>query len=264
LPLDVRAYWESRLGESCEAEGVGHAGLGAGLNAWMMRVRRAVFLREVGPFVASLPVSSVLDVGSGTGVNVERWRMLGVSSITGSDIAQVAVDRLRARCPSCAFVRFTLGEAVPDELRDRRFGAISAMEVLFHVLDDEAYRRAFDTLFSLLEPGGVLVFSENCLHGQELRSGHQRSRTLAEITRVVGEAGFVIERRRPLFWLMNAPHDSTSRVHRWWWRGLTAVASRSDRLGGALGALLYRPELAIVARLDEGPSTELLVCRRPA
>jgi SAM-dependent methyltransferase len=263
LPLDVRAYWEHRLGGPSDEEAVGHAGLGAGLNTWMMRVRRAVFLREVGPLVGSLPVSSALDVGSGTGVNVERWRELGVSEIVGSDIAQVAVDRLAERYPSMRFVRFELGSALPDELRGRRFGAISAMEVLFHVLDDEAYRRALASLFDLLAPGGLLVFSENFLHGQELRSAHQRSRTVDEIERAVREAGFEIVRRRPLFFLMNAPHDSDSRVHRLWWRGLSGVASRSDRVGGWLGALLYRAELAVVARLREGPSTELMLCRRP-
>jgi SAM-dependent methyltransferase len=260
LPLDVRAYWEHRLGGPSDAEAVGHAGLGAGLNAWMMRVRRAVFLREVRPLAAS--ISSVLDVGSGTGVNIDRWRELGVAEIVGSDIAQVAVDRLARRFPSVEFVRFQLGSEMPEALRGRRFDAISAMEVLFHVLEDDAYERAFATLYDLLVPGGLLVFSENFLHGRELRSAHQRSRTVDEIERVVRATGFEVLRRRPLFFLLNAPHDSRSRVHRLWWRGLVAIASRSDRAGGALGALLYRAELAIVARLREGPSTELMLCRR--
>ena len=70
------------------------------------------------------------------------------------------------------------------------------------------------------------------------------------------------EAQRPLFFLLNAPHDSSSRVHRLWWRVLSGVASRSDRLGGWIGALLFRLELAIVARRREGPSTELMLCRR--
>ena len=33
-------------------------------------------------------------------------------------------------------------------------------------------------------------------------------------------------------------------------------------LGAVLGAVLYPLELALVARLKEGPSTELMLCRR--
>jgi SAM-dependent methyltransferase len=262
--FDPRAYWEDRLSRYGSEEAVGHAGLGAGLNAWMFRVRHVVFLREVGAAIASLPSLSVLDVGSGTGVYVDWWRQLGVASITGSDIAQVAVDRLRARYPGSSFVRFAIGEQVPAELRGRRFGAISAMDVLFHVLDDDAYRQAFATLFALLEPGGLLVFTENFLHDEELSARHQRSRTLEEIEHVVRDAGFAILRRRPLFYLMNAPLDTRSRFHRAWWRALAGVASRSGTVGGWLGALLYRPELALIARLREGPSTEIMLCRRLA
>jgi SAM-dependent methyltransferase len=204
----------------------------------------------------------VLDVGSGTGVYIERWRRLGATAITGSDIAEVAVQQLQAQHPDAEFVRFTHGEEVPPELAGRTFGAISAMDVLFHVLDDAAYRTALATLHALLEPGGLLVFTENFLHGAERRSPHQRSRTLPEIERAVRAAGFEILRRRPLFCLMNAPHDSRSRLHRLWWRGLAGVASRRPRLGGWLGAALYLPERALVARLEEGPSTEIMLCRR--
>jgi SAM-dependent methyltransferase len=260
MAFDPRGYWEDRLGRMGGEEAVGYAGLGPGLNAWMSRVRAAVFRREVSR--EPRPSPTALDVGSGTGVYVERWRRLGATAITGSDIAEVAVQRLRRQHPDAEFVRFTLGEDVPPELAGRTFGAISAMDVLFHVLDDAAYRTALATLHALLEPGGLLVLTENFLHGPEQRSAHQRSRTLTEIERAVREAGLEILRRRPLFFLMNAPPDSRSRLHRLWWRGLAGVASRSPRLGGWLGAALYLPERALVARLREGPSTEIMVCRR--
>jgi SAM-dependent methyltransferase len=262
--FDPRSYWEQRLDRHPGREGVGHAGLGEGLNGWMYRVRRRVFLRELAPLMPTLPTRAVLDVGSGTGFYLDRWRELGATSLAASDLTEVAVGRLRASHPKADVVRFELGAEPPAELRDRRFGAISAMEVVFHLLDDEPYARAFASLRELLAPGGVLVFSENFLHGEELRAPHQRSRTLEQIERVVREAGFEILRRRPQFWLMNAPHDSSSRFHRLWWRGLAGIATRSDAAGACLGALLYVPEVLAVARMDEGPSSELMICRRPA
>jgi hypothetical protein len=159
--------------------------------------------------------------------------------------------------------RFDLREAPPERLSGRRFGAISAMEVVFHLLDDADYEHAFAMLYELLEPGGVLVFSENFLHRGELRAPHQRSRTLPAIERVVRDAGLEVLTRRPQFWLLNEPHDSRSRVRRLWWRGLAGLAHRSDRIGSLLGMLLFEVELAAVSLAHEGPSTELMVCRRP-
>ena len=72
--FDARTYWERRLDRHPGREGVGHAGLGEGLNGWMYRVRRRVFLRELAPLMPTLPARSVLDVGSGTGFYLDRWR----------------------------------------------------------------------------------------------------------------------------------------------------------------------------------------------
>jgi SAM-dependent methyltransferase len=261
--FDPRAYWEQRLDRHPGREGVGHAGIGEGLNGWMYRVRRRVFLRELAPLMPTLPARGALDVGSGTGFYLDRWRELGAGPLVASDLTDVAVRRLRASNQDAEVVRFELGSEPPDALRGRRFGAISAMEVVFHVLDDARYQYAFVTLRELLEPGGVLVFSENFLHGEELRTPHQRSRTLAQIERVVRAAGLEIVCRRPQFWLMNAPHDSSSRIRRLWWRGLAGIAARSDIAGACLGALLYPLEIVAVRRLREGPSSELMICRRP-
>src|SRR4051812_15466128 len=97
--FDRRAYWEDRLDRHPGREGVGHAGLGEGLNGWMYRVRRRVFLRELAPLMDALPSRRVLDVGSGTGFYLDRWRELGAAAIVASDLTEVAVRRLRSANP---------------------------------------------------------------------------------------------------------------------------------------------------------------------
>jgi hypothetical protein len=51
---------------------------------------------------------------------------------------------------------------------------------------------------------------------------------------------------------------STIRVHRLCWRALVLAMVTWN----PLGAVLYPLELALVGRLKEGPSTELMLCRR--
>jgi SAM-dependent methyltransferase len=260
-PFDAERYWDDRLTRRYGLDGVGYMGLAESYNAWMYRVRRRVFLAEARRLAAP-STARVLDVGSGTGFWVERWHELGVRSVMGSDLTEVAVENLRRRYPGDTFMRFDVGGDA-DPFGGERFDAVSMIDVAYHIVDDARFRRAFEALFALLKPGGVLLFSENFLHGETLRLPHQVSRPLTEIQRTVVDAGFRIVGRRPMFWLMNAPVDSHSRLHKGWW-SLLERHTRRPRLGAALGALLCPLELALVSRRSEGPSTELMVCRRPA
>jgi SAM-dependent methyltransferase len=255
-----RAYWEQRLGAEYSLGGVGYIGLGEGFNRWGYRARRRVFLRTMREFVAT--GARVLDVGSGTGFYLDRWRELGAGSIVGSDITDVAVSHLARRHPDVEVARFDAGDhTLPWE--EESFDAVSAMDVLFHVVDDERFGRALHNAGRLLRPGGVLVFSDLFVHGEPWRAPHQAIRSLEEIAAAVDRAGLEVELRRPMLVLLNAPVDTHSRLLRALWTGLRTAALRGETLGTAAGAAVYPFELALAAALREGPSTEIMVCRRP-
>jgi SAM-dependent methyltransferase len=256
--FDARAYWESRLSAGFDPDGVGYIGLGVSFNRWMYRVRRRMFLRAIS---ARLDPSTarVLDIGSGTGFYIDRWHELGVSSVTGSDLTAIAVRRLELRYPHDRVLRLDVGGS---DLPDDRFTHISAMDVLYHVVDDAHYERAFSNLSRLLEPGGLLVFSENFIHADATSTEHQVSRRMDRIESIVAAAGLEQIMRRPLFFLMNAPVDSSSRLHVRWWNALARIVHGRELAGAIAGAALYPFELAAVRLLHEGPSTELMVCRK--
>lgn len=256
--FEPRSYWERRLSDRYGLHGVGYDGLGRAFNAWMYQVRREVFLSAARPVCT--PSARVLDVGSGTGFYVERWQELGPETITGSDLAQVAVDRLRERFPQNSFERYDLGSG--DVPFRGEFEVISAMDVLFHVVDDDQYRRAIAELASLLRPGGHLILSENFLHRRAVRMTHQASRPLDQIVGWLGEAGLVPVVRRPMFVLMNSPIDVP--WLRLWWKGLHKVLGNRERLGDLAGRALFPMEMRLVRSMREGPSTELMLCRLPA
>ena len=220
----------------------------------MYRVRRRVFTTEAGRLFADASGQRVLDIGSGTGFYIDRWHDVGMARVTGSDLTDVAVANLRGRHPNDRFERFDVGEE-GHPFGDERFTIVTAMDVLYHLVDDRRFMRAFSNVFELLEPAGYFVFTENFVHGDAVRVPHQASRSLQEIERAATDAGFEILRRRPVFYLMNTPIDSESRVHQTWWRVLKRLASRDEWIGAGLGAMLYPLELALVSRLTEGPST---------
>ena len=262
-PFDNRQYWEDRLREHYSLAGVGYLRLGRRYNEWMYRVRGAVFDRVVAPIGPWLG-REVLDIGSGTGFYVERWQRFG-AHVTGLDLTEVAVEQLRRSFPETRFVQADIG-ATPGTLPlpAGSFDAISALDVLFHIVDDAQYAQAFRNIAALLKPGGWFLWSDNFLRHATERVAHQASRPLAESRRLVEAAGFEIVRRIPMFVLMNYPADTRSRLARWAWTGMVAPAMLAEPLGWLLGATLYPVERALVAIKHESPSTELMLCRQVA
>ena len=259
--FDAKEYWSDRLEERFSLMGVGWLSLGEPFNRWMYRVRRHVFLRTAKPLLDGLDAPTVLDVGSGTGFYVQRWQELGAASVTASDLTDVAARKLAAEFPAADVRQLDVTGDLPDDLLGR-FDVVSAMDVLFHIVDDKAYVAALMNLGRLVKPGGHVILSENLLHGPEQRAVHQVSRTKGTIEGALATAGLQPVTRRPMFVLMNTPVDRPSRLQRAAW-DLTAAGARRSRLGSqALGAALYPFELALVSVLREGPSTEVLVCRR--
>lgn len=256
--FDPESYWSERLSETYSLAGVGWLGLGEDYNRWMYAVRRRAFRRAVRSRV--LPGARVLDVGSGTGFYVDRWRELGVTDITGSDLTVVAVERLSALYPGLDFRQLDLTASTLPEIGS--FDAISAMDVLFHIVDDEGYDQAIRNLASLLKPRGILVLTENFLHRAAGRGQHEVDRTMEQIVTILRAAGLELEYRRPLFVLMNTPIDSESGVLRRTWTGINLLVRRRPRAGRLVGGLVYPFELALTRVVSEGPSTEIAVCRK--
>ena len=265
-PFRVRDYWESRLRQSYSLQGVGYQRLGTQYNKWMYRLRARVFQRVARGLGVDWSSARVLDVGSGTGFYVEQWHRLGVPQVTGVDITQVAVEQLRTRFPGDEFEQLDVGKPLPAHgsrlTAHAGFDAVSAMDVLFHIVDDAEYAQAFRNIASRLKPGGWFIWSDNFLRHETERVTHQVSRSLAESEAAVRQAGLQIVRRVPMFVVMNHPTDSRSRLARLAWTAMVAPAALAEPLGWLVGAALYPLDLALTNVMRESPTTEIMVCRR--
>jgi len=255
----MREYWEERHGHEPSLSTVGWMGLGPSFNDWMYRVRRLIFLRTAKPLVHDS--MSVLDVGAGSGFYIDLWSKLGAEQIAGADLTDTSVAYLRKRYPSCTFQRCDVSDAIVP-FPNNSYDVISAMDVLFHITDDERYARSFVNFYRLLRPGGALLFTDNFLHGQTLRAERQVSRSLKEIETVVRAAGFSVIDRRPLFFFMNTPVDSSNYLLRAQWNTVQKIITRNETFAHIAGAMLYPLELLATHVFQEGPSTELMLCRR--
>ncbi len=261
--FDPTDYWQKRLSASYSLGSVGWSSLGEGFNEWSYAVRRRVFTRVARQALAGRADANVLDVGSGTGFYLDLWQRLGVGHITGSDLTEVAVERLAQRFPGMMIEQMDIGEA-EVRLPQGAYDAVSIVDVLFHIVDDDRYVQALSNLSRLLKAGGTLILSENLVPRQS-RTAHQVTRSRAWILSALAEAGLVVAHEHPMFFLMNTPVASDRRPLHKWWELVMRVVPRNEAIGWTVGATLFPIELALtrLATDRHSPSTTLVVCRRP-
>lgn len=259
---ESRKYWEARLRDHGTLEGVGCLGRGLPYNRWLYRVRARRFAAVTARLGLPFERCDVLDVGSGTGFYLDRWRRMGVRRLDGLDFTEIAVNRLSERFPDSHIYHADLSDD-RGVLPAAAYDVVSAFDVLFHIVDDAAYAAALAAIARTLRPGGVLLYSDNFVHQQRPRSGaYHFSRTVWAIRSALDQAGFDELWRVPMFVLMNAPDDSTHPTWRLWWRLVLSLTRQGELASHTLGAALFPLELALTRLLRDGPSTEIAVCRR--
>jgi SAM-dependent methyltransferase len=272
MAYDPRDHW-SRLHARGDLSSVGQSGLPAGLNTWLYRALE----RRVRWFVRRHRVvtgrSSVFDVGSGTGYWVRVWHELGAARVDGCDLVPDAVERLEAEFGGRGdrFVASDIGAEEPG-LPAGPYDVVSVMNVLLHLTDDAAFRRALGNVAGLVAPGGSLILVEPILldpsyERPPTETQTSRARTLAAYREPLLVAGLELVELRGALAMANNPIEAGSRKAyerylRWWrWVARRAkTAPGSIRWVGPLMLLLDRLVLATGA----APSSKIVLFRRPA
>jgi SAM-dependent methyltransferase len=131
----------------------------------------------------------ILDVGCGTGANLELLSEFGEAE--GVDVSAEALAFCRAR----GLENVRQGEAEKLPYEDGSFDLVTALDVVEHLDDDTAGLRE---MRRVLRTGGralLFVPAFMFLWGvQDDVSHHRRRYTLAGLRRVLGAAGFEVER----------------------------------------------------------------------
>ena len=262
--FNSQEYWEKRLQEKYSLEGVGCLGFGEAYNEWLYRLRKAIFTSELMKLNQNKLNSRVLDIGSGTGFYIRIFQSLGFKKIVGVDIAEQAISGLRKEFPGLVLEQLDISQENTGDALNDKFDVITAMDVLFHIVDDRRYEQAIRNIYNLLKPGGHFIFTDNFVHGVEIRLEHHVSRSLKQIENALIMSGFSIIKRRPVFLFMNYPVDTKSRFLKFFFgRIIVPCVQRGDAYGKMVGACLYCLERLVIKFIrEDGPSTELMVCRK--
>lgn len=173
---DARTYWTSYYKAQLRGQAGDWITVGAGTevesrfhyNATENSIIRALLRREpvggmtaaVWRFVQERRGRRLLDIGSGTGHWIDFFRQaFRVAEVVGIELAPQMADRLREKYAGDAAVTIHALDISDARfaLAGERFDLISAIGVMFHIIDDDRWRQAIANLAGTLEPGGVLI-----------------------------------------------------------------------------------------------------------
>lgn len=266
-----RDYWSTRVTGDGSLANVGHVALGA-YNQYAYPLRLEALSRAVQGLAP--PGSRVFDGGFGEGVYLEYWRQRGAGIVSGLDFSPRAVAAARLRYPESHLVQGDLASST-DLAGFGQYDIVTAIDVLYHIVDDEAWGRAVHNLLGLVGPGGSFIASDKFpREGAWQPMKHVRRRSLAMWQAALQEQGFEIVRRVPVFVLMDDPitcgsHPLLGKVAYLQWKVLLKLVRMAKvhpmlhRATAAVVAHLQLPiERFLLGRLSETPNLELIVARR--
>lgn len=202
---DAAQYWSERLEAGFGLRGTGHWRYSERYNRWLYR-RKGRALRRA--LAGVTPPMHALDIGSGTGWVIEQLTALGATA-DGSDIAEQAVRDLSTRYPGVTFFQLAIGaDGVPRPASS--YDVVTAMDVLYHVTDDDQWHAAVRELARVLRPGGRLVVTDGLAEGDLQPAPHVRFRSMGRWLDTASKTGLELHESGPLFrWLSRSPEASS-------------------------------------------------------
>jgi SAM-dependent methyltransferase len=141
------------------------------------------------------PVRRFLDIGAGTGdLAADVHRSFPSTEIIGIDGSRAGLEAARAKVPEAVFLQRNLLEHESPENSHRGWATHAVCsEVIEHVNEPEQMlRNASD----YLAPGCILVVTlpGGPMSAFDRHIGHRRHYTPDDLCRLLGDAGFVVER----------------------------------------------------------------------
>lgn len=258
--FDPRSYWESRLNAKFDLTGVGFRRKSVAFNRWVYRVRTELMdgLLESNNWPPQ--GKDVLDIGCGTGYFIDYWLSRKAGSVTGIDIAEISIARLKEQFPQATFRLADLSD--PDFHLDGTFDYITIFDVLFHIVDDPRFENAVANLARCCKPGSKVFITD--LFGKKTFAGvrHCRNRSLDVYLSAFSKQGFKLISKTPLFFTLLPPSGFSNAALRWGgillWEGVTFL-TRWSFFGNIIGGFLYGTDSILRKIFNRGPGGYLAV-----
>ena len=275
MSYSPKDYW-SDLHQRNDLSAVGQSALPEGINRWIYSCIR----RNLSSFARRHKLRAtgsrrMLEVGVGTGYWISLWKRRGWT-VDGCDLVQSAVEPLKRQHQTGQFWQAEVSST--GSLQEQSGGVmaesyelVTAMSVLLHVTEDDAFERALANVAAAVKRGGHLLLVEPALTVTKQQapfdpSRHSRARLLESYERPLRDLGLELVAVEPTTVLAANPLEASSSRklsrYRQWWR-LVGRSKQRPSMVRWLGPGMYVLDAALM-RAKEAPTSKLLLFRRPS
>lgn len=205
--FDYAAYWNNRLNNKFDIEGVGYIGLGKIYNRYMYQMRFDILNYIVRSFFPKgLRKKQVLELGPGIGLFTDYFYKQK-ANYKAIDIAERSVKELKRRYKNYTFTQGDISN--PTLFQSKGYDLVFSADVLLHLTDEEKYKIAIKNIArSLNATGYAVLFDPITVLNSSSLSPHVVIRDIEYIKKVCAENGLDVVDMLPCSFFMNFPFDS--------------------------------------------------------
>ncbi len=262
-PYMPDSYWQS-MHQIGGLAGVASPHLPETLNRWFYKN----WAGSLGRFVTKrgLTPRTVFDVGAGTGFWLDWWLRHGAEEVAGCDLVPLAVERLQPRFGS----RVTLVDVSSQPITGV-YELVSVMNVLLHITDGPAFKRALENVAAAVAPGGYLLLMEPLVTGPSGGSlvaaadANSLARPADAYIAPLCASGLELVVLKASTAIGSDPIEKGRRSYRAWrafWNIMRRGTRKFPQLASAVGWLICAMD-PVLLRLGAAPSEKFALFRRP-
>lgn len=204
--FDYSAYWNNRLNQKFDIEGVGYIGLGNIYNSYLYKIRFDILEYIIKNIFSNFSDQDILELGPGIGMFTEYFCNEKVRSYKGIDISFKSVCELSKKYTGFEFIEGDISES--QYYSGKKYDLIFAADVLLHLTDEEKYYSTMGHISDALRDNGFcILFDPVSLVNTKSSSSHVRIRDINYIKNVLDDHGMEVVALLPTAFFMNYPFD---------------------------------------------------------
>ena len=243
---DPQKYWEDRLKSRFNLTGVGNIVFDSKYNEYLYKLQLTVLKKALKKYAITLRGKTILDIGCGTGF-FSKFYLKNLAQVTGIDITETSVESLNKSMPDGKFITMDISAELPGnrEYFEKQFEIVNVLNVIFHIVDENRFKKTLENLSICLTEGGYLFISDYFGDSDVSPARHVKFRSL-EKYKILHQNGIEVLEVIPIYYFMN--------------RRINIVPLRVNNL---ISPLLFIFD-SIIARLEwpKGNDIKLLIGRK--